>query len=238
MRIWKTEHTFEHSWETVVQAAVRKYPNPHNASIVSQDVVTRELTSDGRLRTHRLFGTNFSGVVQRMQSLGFGRLVRMFADDDAEVWYGSEHTVVDPARRNYRLQARNLTLSANFTMDEQLEYLPHPDCPESRTLLKQSVTIRCPWWPFGGLVETMLEELVYSKMASKGPMAIEWVIANRDFKLPPPLQPPAKPSEPSLPTPAIDFNRLCQAMEAGMQQVGAEVKHLTKLVVDEHFLIM
>ncbi|CAH1644913.1 unnamed protein product [Spodoptera littoralis] len=28
MKIWTSEHTFNHPWETVAQAAWRKYPNP------------------------------------------------------------------------------------------------------------------------------------------------------------------------------------------------------------------
>jgi hypothetical protein len=30
MRIWTSEHIFNHSWETVTEGQWQKYPNPHN----------------------------------------------------------------------------------------------------------------------------------------------------------------------------------------------------------------
>nr|KAF7398184.1 hypothetical protein H0235_016192 [Vespula pensylvanica] len=58
MRIWRTEHTFNHSWETVTQAAWRKYPNPINSSVIGTDVIDRKVI-DGILHTHRLVSTRF-----------------------------------------------------------------------------------------------------------------------------------------------------------------------------------
>lgn len=42
-----------HPWETVAQAAWRKYPNPMVPSVIGADVIDREVV-DGVLRTHRL----------------------------------------------------------------------------------------------------------------------------------------------------------------------------------------
>lgn len=44
---------FSHSWETVVQAAWRKYPNPMNPAVIGTDIINREV-KDGILHTHRL----------------------------------------------------------------------------------------------------------------------------------------------------------------------------------------
>lgn len=44
---------FSHPWETVTQAAWRKYPNPMTPSIIGTDVVDRKVV-DGVLHTHRL----------------------------------------------------------------------------------------------------------------------------------------------------------------------------------------
>ena len=59
MRIWGSEHTFNHSWDTVVTAALRKYPNPHNTSVKGVDVIDRSIDDQGRLKSHRLMITNW-----------------------------------------------------------------------------------------------------------------------------------------------------------------------------------
>jgi len=53
MKIWTTEHVFDHSWEFVVQAALRKYPNPMNPGVIGVDVVDRKLDND-IIKSHRL----------------------------------------------------------------------------------------------------------------------------------------------------------------------------------------
>lgn len=42
-----------HPWETVTQAAWRKYPNPISQGVIGTDVVERQVV-DGVLHTHRL----------------------------------------------------------------------------------------------------------------------------------------------------------------------------------------
>nr|CAH7739923.1 unnamed protein product [Callosobruchus chinensis] len=53
MKIWTSEHIFNHPWETVATAAWRKYPNPHNTAVIGTDVIERKVV-DGELHTHRL----------------------------------------------------------------------------------------------------------------------------------------------------------------------------------------
>lgn len=49
---------FSHPWETVAQAAWRKYPNPMNPAVIGTDVVERKIV-DGVLHTHRLVGSTW-----------------------------------------------------------------------------------------------------------------------------------------------------------------------------------
>lgn len=49
---------FSHSWETVAQAAWRKYPNPMNPAVIGTDVVERKVV-DGVLITHRLVSSKW-----------------------------------------------------------------------------------------------------------------------------------------------------------------------------------
>ncbi len=53
MKIWTIEHVFDHSWDYVVMAALRKYPNPMNPSVIGVDCVDR-IIDNGILKSHRL----------------------------------------------------------------------------------------------------------------------------------------------------------------------------------------
>ncbi|XP_048451444.1 PRELI domain containing protein 3A-like [Rhincodon typus] len=48
-----------HPWETVIKAAMRKYPNPMNPNVVGVDVLERNLDTRGRLHSHRLLSTEW-----------------------------------------------------------------------------------------------------------------------------------------------------------------------------------
>ncbi|XP_043836085.1 PRELI domain containing protein 3A isoform X5 [Dromiciops gliroides] len=59
MKIWSSEHVFGHPWDTVIKAAMRKYPNPMNPCVVGVDVLDRCLDNRGRLHSHRLLSTEW-----------------------------------------------------------------------------------------------------------------------------------------------------------------------------------
>ena len=54
MKIWTSEHVFNHSWEQVTCGQWQKYPNPHNSAVLGTDVVDRRVV-DGVLHGHRYF---------------------------------------------------------------------------------------------------------------------------------------------------------------------------------------
>lgn len=57
-------------WETVIKAAMRKYPNPMNPSVVGVDVLDRNLDTNGRLHSHRLLSTEWGlpGIVRAVSN--------------------------------------------------------------------------------------------------------------------------------------------------------------------------
>lgn len=55
----KKNQNFSHEWETVAQAAFRKYPNPLNRSITGIDVVKQTLEA-GKILTERIIQSHFS----------------------------------------------------------------------------------------------------------------------------------------------------------------------------------
>ena len=60
-----------HSWDTVVTAAWRKYPNPLNPSVVGLDVVDRSIDAEGKLKSHRLMSTSW-GMPSWVAKVGVG----------------------------------------------------------------------------------------------------------------------------------------------------------------------
>ena len=59
IKIWTLEHVFDYSWEIVTTAAMQKYPNPMNPSVVGVDVLDRHIDPSGKLHSHRLLSTEW-----------------------------------------------------------------------------------------------------------------------------------------------------------------------------------
>jgi hypothetical protein len=60
MKIWTTEHVFDHSWDTVTKSQWQKYPNPHNTAVLATDVLSRHVDAKtGVLHTHRIISSDW-----------------------------------------------------------------------------------------------------------------------------------------------------------------------------------
>ncbi|XP_026245335.2 PRELI domain containing protein 3B-like [Urocitellus parryii] len=70
MKIWTSELLFDHPGETVTTAAMQKYPNPMNPSVVGVDVLDRHTDPSGKLHSHRLLSTEW-GLPSIMKSISF-----------------------------------------------------------------------------------------------------------------------------------------------------------------------
>ncbi|XP_070575558.1 PRELI domain containing protein 3B-like [Ptychodera flava] len=161
MKIWTSEHTFSHPWETVVQAAWRKYPNPMNPSVTGLDVLDRFVDKKGRLISHRLISTQW----------GLPGWVTAIVGAD-RVCYASEESVVDRNARTLTLKSQNV--STLVAIDEKLTYAPHPSIKDA-TLLKQEAMITVKGVSLGSYLEQLVVNTMSSK-ASQGREAMEWVI--------------------------------------------------------------
>ncbi|XP_072903030.1 PRELI domain containing protein 3A isoform X6 [Hemitrygon akajei] len=127
MRIWSSEHLFSHPWETVIKAAMRKYPNPMNPNVVGVDVLERNLDTRGRLHSQRLLCTEW----------GIPSIVMTILGTNRTTTYIKEHSVVDPVERTMELCSSNITLTNLVSVDERLIYRPHPENPEKSCFLFQ-----------------------------------------------------------------------------------------------------
>ncbi|XP_073407104.1 PRELI domain containing protein 3A isoform X2 [Dendrobates tinctorius] len=166
MRIWSSEHVFSHPWDTVIKAAMKKYPNPMNPCVVGVDVVDRNLDNQGRLHSYRLLSTEW-----RLPSL-----VRAILGTSRTLTYIKEHSVVDPAEKKMVLCSTNISLTNLVSVDERLVYTPHPENSEETVLTQEAIiTVK------GVSLSSYLEGLMASTISSnarKGWDAIEWVIQN------------------------------------------------------------
>lgn len=72
------------------------------------------------------------------------------------------------------LKTTNVTFGSFLSMDEVLQYRPHPTDP-SKTLLRQQATVSIEGVPLNRYMEEVLTKNI-SFNASKGRQGLEWVI--------------------------------------------------------------
>ncbi|XP_045459017.1 protein slowmo [Melitaea cinxia] len=169
MKIWTSEHTFNHPWETVAQAAWRKYPNPMNPAVVGIDVVDRKVVN-GILVTHRLVSSKWFFPRWAQALIG-----------TAKICYASEKSEVNPNEREMTLKTTNLTFCRYIAVDETVKYTPHPSDP-TKTLLTQEAVVTVQGVPLSSYMEDLLANKI-SLNAGKGRQAIEWVIGKLDSEI-------------------------------------------------------
>lgn len=163
MKIWTTEHVFEHPWDAVCKAALNKYPNPINPSVTGVDVVDRIIDSNNIIKSHRLLVSQWSFPNWIAGLLGGNRTC-----------YASEHSQIDRATKTLSLRSRNLTFNNIINVDERLVYSVHPH-DANKTLLKQEAVITVQNVPLIDYMENLLATRIGSN-AAKGRLAIEFII--------------------------------------------------------------
>ncbi|XP_035865887.1 PRELI domain containing protein 3B isoform X2 [Phyllostomus discolor] len=127
MKIWTSEHVFDHPWETVTTAAMQKYPNPMNPSVVGVDVLDRHVDPSGKLHSHRLLSTEW----------GLPSIVKSLIGAARTKTYVQEHSVVDPVEKTMELQSTNISFTNMVSVDERLTYKPHPQNPEKSVVTQE-----------------------------------------------------------------------------------------------------
>jgi len=162
MKIWTSEHVFNHSWENVTQGQWQKYPNPHNNAVLGTDVVDRRV-ENGVLHSHRIITSDW-GLADWVQRLIGAN----------KVCYASEVSRVDPANRRMEMHSRNLSFNSYVNMEERMTYTADPEDGD-RTLLRQEMLVTVQGVPLTSYMEGIIVNTV-SNNSSKGKAAIEWVV--------------------------------------------------------------
>merc|ERR1712227_303107 len=147
MKIWTSEHVFNHSWEQVTCGQWQKYPNPHNSAVLGTDVVDRRVV-DGVLHSHRIITSDW-GLADWVQRLiGSNRLMEM--------------------------HSKNLTFCRYVNMEEKMIYTPDPEDVD-KPLLRQEMIVTVQGVPLTSYMESIIVNTV-SNNSSKGKAAIDWVV--------------------------------------------------------------
>ncbi|NXL56365.1 PLD3A protein, partial [Chordeiles acutipennis] len=162
---------YRHPWDTVIKAAMRKYPNPMNPSVVGVDVLDRSLDNQGRLHSHRLLSTEW----------GLPSIVKAILGTSRTLTYIEERSVVDPVEKKMELCSTNITLTNLVSVDERLVYTPHPENPE-KTVLTQEAIITVKGISLSSYLESLMANTISSN-ARKGRDALEWVISKLNTEL-------------------------------------------------------
>ncbi|NWH76041.1 PLD3A protein, partial [Piaya cayana] len=163
--------SYRHPWDTVIKAAMRKYPNPMNPCVVGVDVLDRSLDNQGRLHSHRLLSTEW----------GLPSIVKAILGTSRTLTYIEEHSVVDPVEKKMELCSTNITLTNLVSVDERLVYTPHPENPE-KTVLTQEAIITVKGISLSSYLESLMANTISSN-ARKGRDALEWVISKLNTEL-------------------------------------------------------
>uniref|UniRef100_A0A0D9RY47 PRELI domain containing 3A n=1 Tax=Chlorocebus sabaeus TaxID=60711 RepID=A0A0D9RY47_CHLSB len=154
---------FSHPWDTVIQAAMRKYPNPMNPSVLGVDVLQRRVDGRGRLHSLRLLSTEW----------GLPGLVRAVSGAGA-----AAPNAPDPPTPAPEPCSLKITLTNLVSVNERLVYTPHPENPEM-TVLTQEAIITVKGISLGSYLESLMANTISSN-AKKGWAAIEWIIEHSE----------------------------------------------------------
>ncbi|XP_077043450.1 PRELI domain containing protein 3B isoform X6 [Agelaius phoeniceus] len=132
-------------------AAMRKYPNPMNPSVVGVDVLDRHVDPSGKLHSHRLLSTEW----------GIPAIVKSLIGTCRTRTYVQEHSVVDPVKKTMELKSCNISFTNLVSVDERLVYKPHPQEPH-KTILTQEAIISVKGVSLSSYLEGLMANTISS----------------------------------------------------------------------------
>eukprot|EP00794_Sanderia_malayensis_P003636 gene3636-4152_t len=164
MKLWSSQHLFDHTWERVTQALWRKYPNKLNPNVVVVDVIDRRVVEDGTLQTVRILGTTWSFPTFITAMLGI-----------PDLCYAVEYSVVDPVTKTMTLNTVNYTFGSLMEVEESIKYSENQEVTSS-TMMTHDALIKVTGISFKDYCEGLIAN-GFDVNAKKGRQAIEQVIA-------------------------------------------------------------
>ncbi|CCK67961.1 PRELI/slowmo family protein KNAG_0A02720 [Huiozyma naganishii CBS 8797] len=131
MKLFTSSCMFDYPWEQVSAANWNKYPNEVSTHVKAVDVLRRELRHGGQvLMTERLITVQQSVPRWIMALVGGSNLS-----------YVREVSTVDLRDRSLKMRSCNLTYVNIMKVYETVNYTPHPEAPQGKTLFEQEAKI-------------------------------------------------------------------------------------------------
>lgn len=129
VKLFTTEHTFQHPFERVTSAFWRKYPNDAAAHVKAIDITDRRIDEQGRLITNRIMSCE-SALPSWCRAAGL-----------PQSCFVAECSVVDPKSREMLVKSSNLSGASLMVIEETCRYSASPAAPTKATLYKQEAKI-------------------------------------------------------------------------------------------------
>ncbi|MEN2496009.1 MAG: Slowmo [Marteilia pararefringens] len=178
MRIWSSNYIYDFPWSTVVEAQIKKYPNPVNNNIISVHLVQRELkmkedeAQEAKVNKH--FVLHSKQLISR--SLIISPWIKDLFGINQQHFSCIEESILDPKEKSFILQSKNINFDHAIEVKENLVLTPsNNNC--NQTNVEQEISIDI----FQGKIPGIVEDMIltgYKASQSEGKKAINWVINN------------------------------------------------------------
>ncbi|XP_038661828.1 PRELI domain-containing protein 1, mitochondrial-like isoform X3 [Scyliorhinus canicula] len=112
--------TLKSTWDQVASAFWQRYPNPFSKHVLTEDVIYREVTSDNKLVSRRLF-TKTNRLPR------WGGMV--FPANLAQSVFVIEDSVVDLQNQTFTTLTWNVNHTRLMQVEEKCTYRPNPENP-------------------------------------------------------------------------------------------------------------
>jgi len=124
VKLFSTDHIFQHPFERVTSAFWRKYPNDKAGHVKAIDITDRRIDEQGRLITNRIMSCQ-SVLPGWLRSAGL-----------PQSCFVAESSIVDPATRTMVVKSNNLSGSSLIVVEETCTYKADAAAPASSTHYK------------------------------------------------------------------------------------------------------
>lgn len=167
MKLFSSEHVYDHEWKTVTFAAQNKYPNPFSSHVVAVDVLNRHIDDQGILVSERLI--TYKGFLPSWLKSVTG--VSMASANT----YIHEITKVNVHTGEMELESENVTGREYMSVTEKCNYARQG----AVTKFTQTAEMKAGYgW---SMVKAMLESKMverFDNSAAQGRRGLQYVIDN------------------------------------------------------------
>jgi len=129
VKLFSTEHTFQHPFSRVTSAFWRKYPNESASHVKAIDITDRRIDEKGRLITNRIMSCE-SALPSWLRAAGL-----------PQSCFVAECSIVDPKTQRMIVKSSNLSGASIMVVEETCTYSQCPKQPTSATLYRQEARI-------------------------------------------------------------------------------------------------